>query len=156
MRANVEELLKNYQDNKRKICFLHFRLQQFTETSDVEIIKELTLSTPQGERIISSFVADKTSTVALLYRDKTNERNEEIFRELYLQYRKKREEQELLEHGIDSLDPKLKGVLTDRFIHEMIWADIANKYYVSQSMVKKYCKKGIAELANLYESLAQG
>ena len=111
----------------------------------------MTFATPDGERVTTSGVADKTARIALVYQSIADDHNEEILRELLKQYHTQKSEIDLLEFCISLLEPRLSEIITDMFINKMTWAETAEKHFVSLRMIGKYRQKGITELCKMYD-----
>ncbi|SPF56954.1 hypothetical protein SBF1_9540003 [Candidatus Desulfosporosinus infrequens] len=63
---------------------------------------------------------------------------------------------DVLEYCITLLEPRLSEVITDMFINKMPWAELCDKYYVSQPMLCKYRRKAIEKLAKMLDGKTGG
>lgn len=151
-RTKVVELLTNYHELKRSLDLLVFRIEHFSGLSTDKVIEELTFKSPEGERVSSSGVTNKTARIALEYQGIADDYNEVLLRALLDQYRTEKSDLDMLEYCITLLEPKLAEVITDMFINKLSWAELGGKYYVSVAMIGKYRKKGMAEICRLYEA----
>ena len=79
-REYVVKLLKNHTRMVREITSLRFELKNFVKVGDDEIIEEMALSHPMGDGIRSGRVSDKTTDVALRYREVADRMNEEAYK----------------------------------------------------------------------------
>lgn len=146
----VEYLLKNYHDIKRGLDRLNFEIVTFRGLGYAEVITALTFTNPDGERIQSSGVSDKTSRIALTFRETTDKLNSDDVLALVLKYDAQKREMDVLEYCISLQEPRLSEVITDMFINRMAWDVMCDKYHVSRNMLSKYRKTGIIRIANMF------
>jgi len=149
-KEHVEHLLKTYHDIKRSLDRLNFEIETFRGLGYTEAITALTFISPDGERVQSSGISDKTSRIALSYRESTDKLNCDDVLALILKYDTQKREMDVLEYCISLLEPRLSGVITDMFINKMTWDEMCDKYYVSRNMLSKYRKTGIIQIANMF------
>ncbi len=147
----VEDLLKNYRSMRRNLENLKLEIEHFTGQSYDQVIEELTFAAPVGERVQNNNVSDKSSRIALIYRNVADGQNQEILQALYERFCAQKMELDMLEYRIKLLEPKLSEVMWDMFVHGLSWSQLCDKYSVSHTMIGKYRKKGIVELAKLYD-----
>lgn len=158
-KEHIEHLLKDYHEIKRSLNRLNFEIDTFRGQGYAEVIMALTFTNPAGERVQSSGVSDKTSRIALAYRESTDKLNCDEVLALVLRYNTQKREMDVLEYCISLLEPRLSEVITDMFINKMPWDRMCDKYYVSQPMLSKYRKKAIGELTKMLDKtgrLSQG
>ena len=155
-KERVEHLLKNYHDIKRSLDRLNFEIETFRGLGYSEAITALTFTNPDGERVQSSGVSDKTSRIALAYRESTDKLNCDDVLALILKYDTQKREMDVLEYCITLLEPRLSEVTTDMFINRMTWDGMCDKYHVSRPMLSKYRKTGISLIANMFGAKQAG
>jgi len=149
-REHVEYLLKDYHKIIRGLDRLNFEIETFRGLGYAEVITALTFTNPEGELVKTSGVADKTSRIALAYRESTDKMNCDEVLALVLRYTTQKREMDVLEYCITLLDPRLSGVITDMFINRTTWEGICNKYHISQSTLARYRRNGIAQIAERF------
>lgn len=147
MDTKVEHLLKNYHEIKRSLDRLNFEIETFRGLGYAEVITALTFTNPDGERVTTSGVSDKTSRIALAYKESTDKLNCEEVKALVVRYNEQKREMDVLEYCITLLEPKLSEVITDMFINKMTWDGMCAKYHISQSTLARYRKSGVAQIA---------
>ncbi|SPF40771.1 conserved hypothetical protein [Candidatus Desulfosporosinus infrequens] len=150
-KERVEWLLKNYHGIKRSLDRLNFEIERFTGLSYDKVIDMLNFTTPEGERVTSNRVSDKSGRIALGYREHTEKLNNDVMGWAW-QYHTQKSELDVLEYCITLLEPKLSEVITDMFINKMTWTQLCDKYHVSVAMIGKYRKKGITEICGMYDA----
>lgn len=149
MRA--EEMFKEYATMKKELSVLQFQMEHFKGVSESDIMHSMQFSHPDGDRVQTSSLSDKTATVALNYRAVMERENNEWFDFLWNRYRYINEEVDFFEKCVASLNDTLSGVITDLLDEDMTWEAIAMKYHVSTTMVSKYKKSALKKLDEMYE-----
>lgn len=150
-KERVEWLLKSYHEMKRNLENLKLEIEHFSGLSYDQVIESLTFSAPVGERVQTSNVSDKSSRIALIYRDVAEGQNDQILRGLLEQFYAQKTELDMLEYRIKLLEPRLSAVVWDMFISGLTWSELCCKYAVSHTMIGNYRKKGIKELSKFYD-----
>jgi len=150
-KEHVEYLLKNYHEIKRSLERLNFEIETFRGLGYAEVITALTFTNPEGERVKTSGVSDKTSRIALAYRESTDKLNCEYVKALVMGFNTQKREMDMLDYCITLLEPRMSEVLTDMFITGLSWKELRSKHCVSHTMIGNYRKKGIRELERLYD-----
>lgn len=151
--TNVEALLTNYKELKRTLDLLAFRINYFSGLSEDHIIEELTFTTPEGERVTTSGVSDKTSRIALAYQNTSYEQSKEILQELIRRHSALKTDLDFLELCITLLEKELSDVANDLFINGMDSAQIGAKYNLSRSSINRYRLKAITEITKMYQEI---
>lgn len=151
--TNVEALLTNYKELKRTLDLLAFRIKYFSGLSGDHIIEELTFTSPQGERVTTSGVSDKTLRIALEYQNVSYNQGKEILQELIGRHNALKSDIDFLELCISLLEKELSDVATDLFINGMDSAQIGAKYNLSRSSINRYRLKAIAEITKMYQEI---
>ncbi len=151
MSERIEEMLREYPSKKRYLKCLENQLRNFYGISDTEMIDSMCFYQPEGERVQTSGVANKTASIALSYREKMEEINRDWYRHLRKQYEALSEEIRLFESALDSLSGRLPDIMRDMVVNDYTWDYICNHYHISRTTLGKYRRKAIQELEVLYE-----
>lgn len=144
-------MFKEYHNMKRELSLMEFQLGRFKGISGEELIGSMCFSRPEGERVQTSRVSDKTAMTAIHFRQAADRMNDEWFDFIFQRYEEMREELEFFEYGIKSLTGNLPEVIWDMVVDGSGWEEMMEKYHVSHSMIAKYRKKAIKELDKGYE-----
>lgn len=150
-RKKVERLFKYYHEAKQSLGILKFQIASFTGESDDQVIESLNYAVPEGERVSTSTIADKSARIALIYRDVANEQSQELLREMARRYYVQKNDIELFEYCITLLEPRLSKIITDIVINKMTWQNAAEKYYVSTRMIGEYRLKAIRQITQFMD-----
>lgn len=148
----VEYLLKNYHQVKREIEQLTLLLESPMYDSEEETIEELTFSTPQGERVSTSEISDKTSRIALIYKEVNEKQKTAGRRDVEKMIKVNQFELIKLENSIASLDKNLQEVINGIYIEKKKRADICKILFVSENTLNRYRKKGIDEITIIFQT----
>lgn len=148
---DVEKLFKEYTNWKRDIGLLEFELSRFQGVPYEDVIESLCFSRPEGDRVQTSGISDKTGKAAIIYRQVKERLDEEWFDYLIERYKVISGDMEFFEYAIGQLSGKLPEVIWDMVIEQMTWRELSGKYDVSETMIAKYRKKAISELTVIYQ-----
>lgn len=151
MSERIEEMLREYPAKKRYLKCLESQLRNFCGISDNEVIDSMFFTQPEGERVQTSKVSDKTASIALSYREKRDRINREWYEYLFHRYEELKEELDFFEGAIGQLSGNLSSFVSDMVIDGMTWEALASKYSINRRTVGKYRKKAILELEKIYK-----
>lgn len=148
---DVEKLFKEYTNWKRDIGLLEFELSRFQGVPYDDVIESLCFSRPEGDRVQTSGISDKTGKAAIIYRQVKERLDEEWFDFLIERYKAIKEEKEFFEFAISQLSGKLPEILKDMVMEQWSWQEMMIKYNVSHAMIGKYRRKAVEELKAVYD-----
>ena len=151
MRERIEALIRDYQKNKMELKCLEHQIRNFRGISENEMIDTMYFTQPEGERVQTSGVSDKTAKIAMSYRERMDAMNEEWYQHLEKQYFTLLEEISFFESAVKALPGKMGEVMQDMIFSQTSWEELAEKHYVSRSTVWRCRQKAIDELVALYE-----
>lgn len=150
-KAYVEKLIKNYREKRKELDMISSDIKQFEKILEEEGIEVINFARPQGDKVSTSEVADRTGRAALNYKDFTDERNNEAVLEMVMEYNRAKNELDMLDDCIRKLPTPIRDVMKDRVHDGLSWANLANKHNVSIGMVGKYRRQGIAYISRMFE-----
>ena len=136
---------------KRELQITEFQLSRFKGVDENDIIEAMQFSHPEGERVQTSTLSDKTAKVAINYKNIVERENDEWFDFLFHRYEYLKEELDFFTDSVSKLSGVLSGVVTDLLDDDMTWDIMTSKYHVSRTMISKYKKNAIKELDAMYE-----
>ena len=142
--------MQEYQQMVMKRTCLENQIKNFRGITEEEMIDSLQFSQPDGERVQTSGVSDKTARIAVSYRNKMNIINKEWQEHLEKKNAVIVEELIFFESAVLSLSGILPEFISDMVMKGVSWDELANKYHISRTMVAKNRKKAIRELECLY------
>lgn len=148
---DVEKLFKEYGNWKRDLGILEFELSRFQGVPYDDVIESLCFSNPQGDRVQTSGVSDKTGKAAIIYRQVKNRMDDDWFDYLMERHKSIKEEKEFFEYALRQLSGKLPEMIWDMVAEQMSWQELMIKHNVSHAMIGKYRKKAVDELQVIYD-----
>lgn len=152
-RTKVEGMFMSYHDLRQSLDLLAFRIGHFSGLSVDRVIEELTFTSPDGERVSTSGVSDKTSKIAIIFRGVTDDHNEELIQELTRRYHAQKGELELLEYCISLLEKELSNVIVDMVINGLGGDQLNSKYNLSKTTLGRYRRKAIRDVTKMFEGV---
>ena len=150
MSARVEKLIREYPQLKTEIKCLENQIRDFRGISETEMIESMLYSHPEGERVLTSIVSDKTARIAISYREKMERINKEWYDYLEQKYLLLAEELRFFESAVRSLKGDIGEMMADLVFEGATWDAIESKYNIGRTTVSRYRKKAIAELDRLF------
>ena len=151
MRERIEVLIRDYQKNKMELKCLEHQIRNFRGISENEMIDTMYFTQPEGERVQTSGVSDKTAKIAMSYRERMDAINEEWYQHLEKQYFSLAEEISFFESAVKALPGEMGEIMQDIVFSQASWEEVADKHYVSRRTIGRYRQKAIDELVVLYE-----
>ena len=151
MRERIEALIRDYQKNKMELKCLEHQIRNFRGISENEMIDTMYFTQPEGERVQSSGVSDKTAKIAMSYRERMDAMNEEWYQHLEKQYFALAEEISFFESAVKALPGKMGEIMQDMIFSQASWDELADKHFVGRTTIWRYRQKAIDELVVLYE-----
>ena len=150
MTGRVEKIMQEYRQMVMERSCLENQIKNFKGLTELEMIDSLQFSQPDGERVQTSGISDKTARIAVSYKDKVNSINKEWQDHLEKKHAVIVEELIFFESAVLSLSGILPEFISDMVMKGVSWDELANKYHISRTMVAKNRKKAIRELECLY------
>ena len=150
MTGRVEKIMQEYRQMVMERSCLENQIKNFKGLTELEMIDSLQFSQPDGERVQTSGISDKTARIAVSYKDKVNSINKEWQDHLEKKHAVIVEELIFFESAVLSLSGILPKLISDMVIKGLSWDNLADKYHISRTMVAKNRKKAIRELEALY------
>lgn len=151
MRERIEKLIRDYPKNKMELKCLEHQIRNFRGISEEEMIDSMYFTQPEGERVQTSGVSDKTARIAMNYRERLNTINKDWYEHLERQYVALAEEVGFFESAVNALQGKMGEVMRDMIFSQASWDELADKHYVSRRTIGRYRQKAIDDLVVLYE-----
>lgn len=151
MRERIEALIRDYPKNKTELKCLEHQIRNFRGISENEMIDTMYFTQPEGERVQTSGVSDKTAKIAMSYRERMDAINEEWYQHLEKQYFALAEEISFFESAVKALPGKMGEIMQDMIFSQASWDELADKHFVGRTTIWRYRQKAIDELVVLYE-----
>ncbi len=150
MSGRAEKIMQDYQQMVMERICLENQIRNFKGITEEEMIDSLYFPQPDGDRVQTSGISDKTARIAISYREKMDRINKEWQAHLEKKHSVLMEELVFFESAVYSLSGILPDLISDMVVKGLTWDDLADKYHISRTMVAKNRKRAIRELEILY------
>ena len=150
MSERVERIVKNYPQMVMERNCLQQQIAAFKGVTEQEVIEAMNFSVPQGERVQTSNITDKTAGIGISYRERTRRINRDWLDHLATRLMALDDELTFFESAIRSLPTPLCAFMHDLAIERLTWDALEAKYHISRFTVSTYRKRAISELDTLF------
>ncbi len=150
MSERIEKLIKEYPAMVRERDCIRYQIQHFRGVTDQDIIDSMNFGAPEGDRVQTSNISDKTASIALVYHERVDRFNQDWMVHLFTKLATLEDELNFLQAAIRSLTGDLADFMEDLVINGMTWDSLEGKYHISRRTVSNYRKRGIQQLEDLY------
>lgn len=150
MSERIEKLIKEYPAMIRERDCLRYQIKNFQGATDRDIIDSMNFGAPQGDRVQTSNISDKTASIAIVYHDRVERINQDWLAHLSTKLATLEDELNFLQAAIRSLTGELADFMEDLVVNGMTWDSLEGKYHISRRTVSNYRKRGIRQLEDLY------
>ena len=154
MREHVEKLIAEYPKMLRTRSFLKKQIENYVPVTVDDVIDAMTFSQPEGDRVQTSNISDKTCSIALHYRDRVNRMNEEAIGGWVKEYEDLDTEITFLERCIRNLPGDLYDVMTTLVLDGASWDKAERCLYMSRSTIASRRQEALALLTLAYQKRA--
>lgn len=150
MKEYVEKTIKEYPDMKfERSCLLNqMKILKITED---DVIYSMCFSHPEGERVQTSGLSDKTAKVALSFRDRQRQMEEERYNFLFEKYQHLDEEITFLEATIADIPGEIGEIMSELVIKGDTWENVCFSHCIGTHKLSDMRKQGIKILIRAYQ-----
>ena len=150
MKEYVEKMIKEYPDMKfERSCLLN--QMKSLKITEEDVIYSMCFSHPEGERVQTSGLSDKTAKVALSFRDRQRQMEEERYNFLFEKYRHLDEEITFLEETIADIPGEIGEIMSELVIKGDTWETVCFSHCVGTHKLSDMRKQGIKILIRAYQ-----
>ena len=154
MRSYVINLLKTYQERKRKIALLHYELEHPARTSEAEMISAMALGHGAGgSSHTEGHISDKTLYIALNYQSKVDKLNADTKEEIVVHLVEL--EQKRLDYYISLLESSQAEVIHLSYFERLSQEKVAESLDLSIRTVQTLKAKALKTLTGMYQYVAK-
>lgn len=146
-------LLTDYNSIKQEMDSLQFELKNLEISSDTEMIEAMTFSPPQGERVATGKISDKTSGIALTYAERFLEIREQAAHEVNARLWWLTATINRLDYYMDRLPAHQAAVLRNYYFDGYSWREIESLTGVSYKTLAHHKNSAIKALVQSYSLL---
>lgn len=151
MKGYVEKMISEYPQMVREREHLKRQIETQEFLSADELICAMSFSHPDGERVQSSDLSDKTARIAMGYREKLDRINNELVVPMQKRYAALDTEISFLEASIDELPEDMTIAMHELVIDGFSWEEVAANLYISITKLQKLRRAAIENLVRAYQ-----
>ena len=150
MKEYVGKVIKAYPDMKfeRRCLKTQMRSMGFTED---DVIYSMSFGCPDGDRVQTSDLSDKTANIAMVLRERHRKMNDEYFLFLLKRYQHLDEEIIFLEESIAELPDELADIMTALVIHGENWEKVQIKFCMGKHKLNECRREAVRYLVRTYQ-----
>lgn len=121
MSERVERMVKEYPSMVMERDCLRHQLANFQGITEEEVIDSMTFSSPEGERVQTSNITDKTASIAISFRDRVHRINRDWIDHLTVKLLALEEEIDFFHSAIRAISPELAPLMWDLTVERLTW-----------------------------------
>ena len=149
-RAYIVDYLGRWRAQNRKISVLRYELEQCAHITPGEMIDVMNYSRTNDVDRTKIRTSNDPRYIAPNYRERAQQINDEIMKEISDQLAELEREQDRMDHYISLLDERGKTILKMYYLEGVTMTAIADKFYLTERTIERSKKRAIDELAEMY------
>ena len=151
MKGYVEKIIKEYPQMLREVDRLDKQIKSCEFISSDELITTMAFSHPDGERVQSSDLSDKTAKIAISYQRKLDRINEELVMPMIKRKEALEEEISFFEDSVNHLPEDILEMSQALFLDGMTWEEAESCFYTNSWGIRNCRKRAIDCLVRSYQ-----
>ncbi len=151
MKGYVEKIIKEYPQMAREVERLDKQIKSCEFISADELIITMAFSHPDGERVQSSNLSDKTAKIAISYQRKLDCINEELVMPMIKRKEALEEEISFFEDSVNHLPEDILEISQAIFLDGMTWEEAESCFYTNSWGIRNCRKRAIDCLVRSYQ-----
>ncbi|WP_394991821.1 hypothetical protein [Streptococcus alactolyticus] len=146
----VDYIAKNYRDMKLKYNLVREKLLNYKPISEDSVIQSLVYEKSDEERVTKSKTNHRSETIALDFKKKHEEENQEYLNALITCYYNLKKDLEYFDFVLTLLDDELKQLADDLICRGAGWTEIEVKFSLSHFSLAYRRRKLLKEIRKCY------
>lgn len=151
MKGYVEKIIKEYPQMVREVDRLDKQIKSCEFILADELITTMAFSHPDGERVQSSDLSDKTAKIAISYQRKLDRINEELVMPMIKRKEALEEEISFFEDSVNHLPEDILEMSQALFLDGMTWEEAESCFYTNSWGIRNCRKRAIDCLVRSYQ-----
>ncbi len=151
MKGYVEKMIKEYPRMVREREALRKQIEEIEFLSAEELISAMSFSHPDGERVQSSDLSDKTAKIAMSYQRRLDYINDEMIEPMIKKLGAMDEEIEFFENAVRRLPREVAAIGAALFLEGLSWDEMESEFYMGRKYIAKYRDQAIDCLVRQYQ-----
>jgi CRP-like cAMP-binding protein len=151
MKGYVKKMISEYPCMVREREHLQKRIENCKFLSVDELISAMSFSHPDGERVQSSAISDKTARIAICYQQELDRINDEMIETMQKRYDALDEEITFFEESVHRLPGELSQPMSALFLEGYTWDEVEIRFCMSRKTISNYRNEAIEYLVRIYQ-----
>lgn len=151
MKGYVGKIIKEYPQMVREVEHLEKQIKSCEFISADELITTMAFSHPDGERVQSSDLSDKTAKIAISYQRKLDRINEELVMPMIKRKEALEEEISFFEDSVNHLPEDILEISQAIFLDGMTWEEAESCFYTNSWGIRNCRNRAIDCLVRSYQ-----
>ena len=148
----AKEMFDKYKTLKHELAVLEMQINNFTGITEDDMIESMVFSgQPDGERVQTSNISDKTAKIALTFRERMKRENEDYYNFLYNRYCELKTEIDFFEGCVKLLGDRNSDIIFELLDGDLTWDMIETHYNISRMTISRIRRDAIKEISRMYD-----
>lgn len=146
----AEYILTHYNELKGDLEMLKYRLENFKPVTENEVIGSLVFERSDEPKVTSTPTNLRSEVIALSFRDKMIQENEELLADLTQRYIRLANDLDNFEMAIRFLKDDLAEFAQEMLKPECNWDSLMREFHISRSTVRNWRRKVLDHVRSVY------
>ncbi|HFH8355208.1 TPA: hypothetical protein ACGNIN_001708 [Streptococcus agalactiae] len=146
----AEYILTHYNELKGDLEMLKYRLENFKPVTENEVIGSLVFERSDEPKVTSTPTNLRSEVIALSFRDKMIQENEELLADLTQRYIRLANDLDNFEIAIRFLKDDLAEFAQEMLKPECNWDSLMREFHISRSTVRNWRRKVLDHVREVY------
>lgn len=146
----AEYILTHYNELKGDLEMLKYRLENFKPVTENEVIGSLVFERSDEPKVTSTPTNLRSEVIALSFRDKMIQENEELLADLTQRYIRLANDLDNFEIAIRFLKDDLAEFAQEMLKPECNWDSLMREFHISRSKVRNWRRKVLDHVRGVY------
>lgn len=146
----AEYILTHYNELKGDLEMLKYRLENFKPVTENEVIGSLVFERSDEPKVTSTPTNQRSEVIALSFRDKMIQENEELLADLTQRYIRLANDLDNFEMAIRFLKDDLAEFAQEMLKPECNWDSLMREFHISRSTVRNWRRKVLDHVREVY------
>ncbi|MBT0906973.1 hypothetical protein KJR05_03525 [Streptococcus parasanguinis] len=155
MTDKVEYIAKHYRDMKIKLSLVQNKLLNYCPISEESVIQSLVFEKNEQEKVSKTKTYDRSELIALSFREKQEQENQEYLSSLLNTYYCLKVDLEYFELVMDLLPDDLKPLAADLIYLGKSWTELEEAYQMSHSTLAYRRRKILKQIRKCYHWMSK-
>lgn len=146
----AEYILTHYNELKVDLMMLEYRLKNFKPVSENEVIASLVYEKSDEPKVKTTPTNQRSEMIALSFRDKVIQENEEILSDLSHRYIQLASDLETFDMAVRFLNGDLAGFAKELLKPDCNWEYLMQEFHISRGTVHNWRRKLLEHIRQIF------